>query len=65
MSKRAYSGHMGLVWKIAGAALAIWVLFLAVGWIMATLKTFVIVGLIAAAVFVVISLVARRRRNRE
>jgi hypothetical protein len=56
---------MGLVWKIAGAALAIWVLFMAAGWIFATLKTFVIVGLIAAAVFVVVSLIARRRRDQE
>lgn len=56
---------MGLVWKILGAALAIWVIFMAAGWILATLKTFVIVGLIAAAVFVVVSLVAGRRQHRE
>jgi hypothetical protein len=54
---------MGWLWKVAGAALAVWVVFLAAGWILATLKTFVIVGLIAAAVFVVISLVARRRQE--
>lgn len=54
---------MGWVWRILGAALAIWVIFLAAGWILATLKTFVIIGLIAAAVFVVVSLVARRRRD--
>jgi hypothetical protein len=56
---------MGWLWKIAGAALAVWVLFMAAGWILATLKTFVIVGLIAAGVIFVVSLLARRRRDRN
>lgn len=47
-----------------GAALAVWLLFMAVGSIVATLKTFVITGLIAAAVFVVVSVLARRRRDK-
>lgn len=54
---------MGWVWKILGAALAVWLIFMAAGFILATLKTFIIVGLIAAAIFVVVSLVARRRRD--
>ena len=54
---------MGLVWKILGVALGIWVIFMAAGWILATLKTFVIIGLIAAGVFIVVSLMARRRRR--
>ena len=54
---------MGWIWKIIGAALALWVVFMAAGAVFATLKTFVIIGLIAAAVYVVVSLVARRRRS--
>lgn len=54
---------MGWVWKLLGAALAIWVVFLVAGALVATLKTFLIIGLIAVAVFIVVSLVARRRRG--
>lgn len=54
---------MGWIWKVLGVALAIWVVFMVAGAIVATLKTFLIIGLIAAAVFVVVSLVARRRRE--
>lgn len=54
---------MGWIWKILGAALAIWVVFMVAGAILATVKTFLIIGLIAAAVFVVVSLVARRRQE--
>lgn len=56
---------MGWVWKIIAAALAIWVIFMVAGAIVATLKTFVIVGLIAAAVYFVVSLMARRRRSKR
>jgi large-conductance mechanosensitive channel len=54
---------MGWVWKLLGAALAIWVVFLVAGALVATLKTFLIIGLIAVAVFIVVSLIARRRRD--
>ena len=48
---------------ILGAILAIWLAVMAAGGIVATLKTFVIIGLIAMAVFVVVWLVARRPRR--
>lgn len=61
----AYPGRMGWVWKILGAALAVWFLFMAVGSILATLKTFVIAGLIAAAVVIIVSVLARRHRDKS
>jgi hypothetical protein len=45
---------------ILGAILAIWLAVTAAGGIVATLKTFLIIGLIALAVFIVVWLVARR-----
>ena len=48
---------------ILGAILAIWLAFTAAGGIFATFKTFLIVGLIAMAVFIVVWLVARRSRR--
>jgi hypothetical protein len=45
---------------ILGAILAIWLAFTAAGGIFATLKMFLIIGLIAMAVFVVVWLVAKR-----
>jgi hypothetical protein len=54
-------GNMGrIIGTIFGAILAVWLAVTAAGGIAATLKTFVIVGLIAMAVFVVVWLVARR-----
>jgi hypothetical protein len=54
-------GYMGrIIGTILGAILAIWVAFTAAGGIFATLKTFLIIGLIAIAVFIVVWLVARR-----
>jgi carbon starvation protein CstA len=50
------------IWKVLGAILAIWLIFTAIGWIFAMLKTFVIIGLVAVVVVVVVSLVAGRRR---
>lgn len=51
---------------IVGVILAIWVAFMAVGWILSMVRTFVIIGLIGVAVFIVVSLVARRpRRTRD
>jgi hypothetical protein len=49
---------MGWVWKLLGAALAIWVVFIVAGAILATVRTFLIIGLIAVAVFIVVSLIA-------
>jgi len=49
-----------IIGTILGAILAIWFAFTAAGGIVATLKTFLIIGLIAMAVFIVVWLVARR-----
>ena len=59
--RRAHTGDMGrVIGTILGAILAIWLVVTVAGGIFATLKTFVIIGLIAMAVFVVVWLVARR-----
>ncbi len=59
--RRAHTGYMGrIIGTILGAILAIWLAVTAAGGIVATLKTFVIIGLIAIAVFIVVWLVARR-----
>ena len=58
---RAHTGDMGrVIGTILGAILAIWLVVTVAGGIFATLKTFVIIGLIAMAVFIVVWLVARR-----
>ena len=49
-----------IIGTIIGAILAISFAFTAAGGIVATLKTFLIIGLIALAVFIVVWLVARR-----
>ena len=60
-SIRRHTGDMGrIIGTILGAILAIWLAVAAAAGIAATLKTFVIIGLIAMAVFVVVWLVARR-----
>ena len=60
----AHTGYMGrIIGTILGAILAIWLAFTAAGGIVATLKTFLIIGLIAMAVFIVVWLVARRPRR--
>lgn len=57
-------GSMGrMILAVLGAILAIWLVFMAIGWIFAMLKTFVILGLIAAVVVLVVSLLARRSRQ--
>jgi hypothetical protein len=62
--RRAHTGYMGrMIWTILGVILAIWLAFTAVGGIFATLKTFLITGLIAAVVVIVVSLLARRPRR--
>jgi hypothetical protein len=52
-----------IIGTILGAILAIWLAVTAAGGIVATLKTFLIIGLIAMAVFVVAWLVAKRARR--
>jgi len=52
-----------IIGTILGAILAIWLALAAAGGIVATLKMFVIIGLIAMAVFIVVWLVARRPRR--
>ena len=54
-------GRMTLT--IIGAILAILLAFMAIGWIFAMLKTFFIIGLIAVAVFTVVSLLSKRHRQ--
>jgi hypothetical protein len=49
--------------KILGAILGIWAIFTAISWYTAMLKTFVIVGLVAAVVFIIVWLLAGRRRQ--
>ena len=49
-----------IIGTILGAILAVWLAVTAAGGIVATLKTFLIIGLIAMAVFVVVWLVAKR-----
>ncbi len=62
--RRAHTGYMGrIIWTILGVILAIWLAFTAIGGIFATLKTFLITGLIAAVVVIVVSLLARRPRR--
>ncbi len=61
---RGHTGYMGrIIGTIVGAILAIWVAVTAASGIFATLKAFVIIGLIAMAVFTVVWLVARRTRR--
>lgn len=61
---RAHTGGMGrVIGIILGAILAIWLAVTAAGGIFAALKTFLIIGLIAMAVFIVVWLVARRPRG--
>ncbi len=52
-----------IIGTILGATLAIWFAITAAGGIVATLKTFLLIGLIAMAVFIVVWLVARRPRR--
>ena len=49
--------------KTLGAIFGIWAAFTAIGGIFAMVKTFVIIGLIAAVVFIVVWVLARRSRR--
>lgn len=61
---RAHTGYMGrIIGTIIGAILAIWLAVTVAGGIFATLKTFLIIALIAMAVFIVVWLVARGPRH--
>jgi predicted lipid-binding transport protein (Tim44 family) len=61
---RAHNGYMGrIIGTILGAILAVWLVVTAADGIFATLKTFLIIGLIAMAVFIVVWLVGRRPRR--
>jgi hypothetical protein len=52
-----------MLWTVLGVILAIWLALTAIGWIFAMLKTFLIIGLIAVVVVIVVSLLARRPRR--
>ncbi len=52
-----------MIWKILGAILAVWLAFTAIGWIFAMLKTFVVIGLIAAVVIIIVWVLAGRARR--
>jgi hypothetical protein len=61
---RAHTWDVGKkIGTILGVILAIWVAFMGLGWILAMVKTFLIIGLIAVVVFVIVSLVAGRPRD--
>jgi hypothetical protein len=61
MSAAAHTRDMGrTIGIILGALLALWLAFTAAGGIFATLKMFLIIGLIAMAIFIVVWLVAGR-----
>jgi hypothetical protein len=63
--RRAHTGDMGrIIGTILSAILLIWLAVTAASGIFATLKAFVIIGLIAMAVFIVVWLVARGSRRR-
>ena len=52
-----------IIGAILGAILSVWFIFTAIGWFSAVFKTFLITGLIAAVVFIVVWLLAGRRRR--
>jgi hypothetical protein len=52
-----------IIGAVLGAILSVWFIFTAIGWFSAVFKTFLITGLIAAVVFIVVWLLAGRRRQ--
>ena len=52
-----------MIWTILGVILAIWLALMAVGWNFAMLKTFLVIGLIAVVVVIVVTLVAKLPRR--
>ncbi len=64
-SRGAHTEDMSrIMWTIVGVVLVLWLASMAIGWIFAMLKTFLIIGLIAVVVFIVVSLLAKRPRRR-
>ena len=62
--RQAHTGYMGrIIGTILGAILAIWLAVAIAGEIFATLKTFLIIALIAMAVFIVVWFVAGGSRR--
>jgi predicted lipid-binding transport protein (Tim44 family) len=62
--RRAHTGYVGrIIGTTLGAILAIWLVVTVAGGIFAALKAFLMVGLIAMAVFIVVWLVAGRPRR--
>jgi predicted lipid-binding transport protein (Tim44 family) len=62
--RRAHTGDMGrMIGAILGAVLAAWVAFLAIGGMVAMVKAFAVIGLIAVVVAIVVWLLARRPRR--
>jgi predicted lipid-binding transport protein (Tim44 family) len=59
----AYYGRMGrIIGAVLGAILSIWFIFTVIGWFSAVFKLFLVTGLIAAVVFIIVWLLAGRRR---
>jgi predicted lipid-binding transport protein (Tim44 family) len=57
--RRVHTRHMGrIIGTVLGAILAVWLAVTAASGIFASLKTFLVIGLIAMAVFIVVWLVA-------
>jgi hypothetical protein len=52
-----------MIWTILGAVLAVWVAFTAIGWIFGMLKAFLVIGLIAVVVVIIVWLFAGRARR--
>ena len=52
-----------MIWAILGAILALWLASMALGWIFAMVKTFLVIGLIAVVVAIVVWLLAGRARR--
>jgi len=56
-----HTGSMGrIIGTVLGAILAVWLAVTVAGGIFASVKTFLVIGLIALAVFIVVWLVAKR-----
>lgn len=52
-----------MVWAVLGTILAIWLAFMAIGWLFAMVRLFFVIGIIAAVVVLVVRLLARRPRR--
>jgi hypothetical protein len=52
-----------MMMKILGAVVAIWAGLTAIGSVFAMVKTFVIIGLIAAVVFIIVWVLVKRSRR--